>query len=980
MTGWSVMLRGIRYRPGRSLAVLLLAAFATTSAVLIPVYGRAAEQSVLTDGLRSAPAVSAALTVRAENMDEPSVGEVKASTERALREAPHLQQVLDRAVTSIESDIVHNGLRAKVAWRQGACTQLKVTGTCAIDAEQAVVSERSAAAAGLKIGDKLTVAPGKQVEITGLYVPTDASAVYWGNSVYFAHSTERLDAIITGAESDVPVAKSTVNITYPVKPEAVRLDDASQIRLELGTLGIALSNANLQVETALLSIVDNVSRDQAVLSRAVPVIAVPLLILALVVLVMTVVSVAAERSPELALARLRGFPQGRAAGFGLNETLFLIVLSAPLGLAAALATVELTARTVMAEGIHAELTWQAGAAAVAAVIVAVTAAWLATRRTFAQGVLTLLRRVPQRTRKRVAIFEAIAVTDALIGVAAAWRDRSAPEALLAPPALALVAGIIAGRLLQLWAGVRLRMARRKGRIPALLAGAQLSRRPGPARTAMVLTAAVALLAFSAATWDAAQAARARYADESLGAPTVYQVMAAHPEALEAAVAKADPSGRSMAVVRTDEQYGQGRVELIGVQSAKLSQVAVWKGMNQERLAALTTELQAGAGKPAAVGESLTLMVNASGLSEIPLRLGALVTVPGQAATVVWLGDLKAGPRDYSGPVPGCTTGSGCRFSGVVIGRSGGLTGAIRATLAISEAAPGARLDQASAWKAATDRNPTARVNISAGTPLNLTVESNGAGDVVVSYLDTPASLPVVLAGKVPGDGDTFTFPSLAEVSQSFTVIERSDRLPRAGSHALLFDLGLASRSASLSTSLADATDLRYEVWAAPDAPADLASKLTDQGVRLLSTLTVEKELDQLGRRAPALAWRLYLLAGIAAALLGVGVLWLSRRLGAAERRAELAALRATGVRPKTLRKAVRRERLTSLVLPLVLGLAAGTAAAVLMLTGVPLVTPGSVSTLDVWADLAPKAELAAIPVMLAAVVLTVLAGARGRLR
>ena len=67
MTGWSVMLRGIRYRSGRSLVVLFLAAFATLAAVLAPAYGRAAAQSVLTDAVRSAPPSATSLTISAES-------------------------------------------------------------------------------------------------------------------------------------------------------------------------------------------------------------------------------------------------------------------------------------------------------------------------------------------------------------------------------------------------------------------------------------------------------------------------------------------------------------------------------------------------------------------------------------------------------------------------------------------------------------------------------------------------------------------------------------------------------------------------------------------------------------------------------------------------------------------------------------------------------------------------------------------------
>ena len=66
MAGWTVVLRGIRYRSGRSLMVLILAGIATAATVLAPAYSRAAQQSVLSDGLRSAPADATSLQVRSD--------------------------------------------------------------------------------------------------------------------------------------------------------------------------------------------------------------------------------------------------------------------------------------------------------------------------------------------------------------------------------------------------------------------------------------------------------------------------------------------------------------------------------------------------------------------------------------------------------------------------------------------------------------------------------------------------------------------------------------------------------------------------------------------------------------------------------------------------------------------------------------------------------------------------------------------------
>jgi hypothetical protein len=89
----------------------------------------------------------------------------------------------------------------------------------------------------------------------------------------------------------------------------------------------------------------------------------------------------------------------------------------------------------------------------------------------------------------------------------------------------------------------------------------------------------------------------------------------------------------------------------------------------------------------------------------------------------------------------------------------------------------------------------------------------------------------------------------------------------------------------------------------------------------------------------------------------------------------MAALRATGVRAGALRRALRRERLVSLELPLVIGLATGLGSAMLMLPGLALVTANvTTPTLDMWAMLAPRADLAALPLALLAAILVVVAG------
>src|SRR4029453_14361638 len=95
------------------------------------------------------------------------------------------------------------------------------------------------------------------------------------------------------------------------------------------------------------------------------------------------------------------------------------------------------------------------------------------------------------------------------------------------------------------------------------------------------------------------------------------------------------------------------------------------------------------------------------------------------------------------------------------------------------------------------------------------------------------------------------------------------------------------------------------------------------GVQVLRTETIDGQLEQLARRAPALGLWLYLLAGGAAILLALGVVLLTAYVGVGGRLYELAARRVAGVRAGQLRRAVFREYRALLGLPLVVGLAAG---------------------------------------------------------
>ena len=993
------MLRGIRYRAGRSLVVFLLAAAATTAAVLAPVYARAAQQSVLTDGLRSAPGDATTLVVSAKGSAEDSdssfqdTDDIRQTLRPALAAQPALNNRVLHPVAAVDTDTTVTGrgepLAARLAYRDGACAHLRITGHCPTDAGQVTMSARSAAAHGVKVGDAISVHLGSpsaghdhRFVVTGVYRPEDSGEAYWGRTVYFAagHDPagggERLDAMFTNVQNDIRPEKSAVLATrleYPLDTSDIGLDDVTALRDSLEAFSTRVRGDDLDVDTALPAILTDAAADQRAIGRTAPVIAVPLLLLCWFVLFLLVASLTEERGPEIALAKLRGFPARAATRFGLGEALLLIAAATPVGLLAGYGLVEAAAHSVLAPGTAAQLRWPAFAAAGVALLGAVAAAVLAGRATVRRPVLALLRRVPARTRWHAGVAEGVVVALAAASLVAAVGDRSSPLALLAPPLLAVVAGIGTARVLGIWSRVRLAGARRRGKLVALLSSAQLSRRPGGQRVVVVVTVAVALLSFAATAWDVAAQARRDAAADALGASRVYTVAADHPDSLAAAVGRADPSGHTMAVARTSQRYGDGSIDLLGVQAARLPAVATWRGHDEAGMTALADRLSPKLAAQLPLSGGIGLTADVTQLPpRVTVRLAAVVSSPDASARPISLGPLVKGSHAYQAALP-AECGTGCRLTGLALSRE--VPGPDPMTVALTVRGLGtggkplaAGLDAPGRWRAGRHTGQAqVAVKPQPGPALELDVNAADASNVVFDYVDSPSVVPVVLAGPAPADdarADAFSFPGLAEQPLPFQVVARSPVLPRTGGHGIMFDLDAGVRAAQRASGLADNDTFRYEVWAAPGAPADLGTRLARNGVEVLRTETLDGYLQQLGRRAPALGLWLYLLAGAAAILLAVGVVLLTAYVGVQGRLYELAALRVAGIRPSVLRRALLREYRLLLGGPLLVGLIAGVAGAVVMLPGVPLVTVGATQ-----ADVSYRPGPGALP---AAVLLSVL--------
>ena len=227
-----------------------------------------------------------------------------------------------------------------------------------------------------------------------------------------------------------------------------------------------------------------------------------------------------------------------------------------------------------------------------------------------------------------------------------------------PALLAVVAGIITARLLGLWsrtAGPTTRAAR-PGAGPARPRPA-VPPSAGPA-VIVVVTVAVALLSFAATAWDVAAQARRDVAADTVGADRVVQVGAAHPAALVAAVAAADPTATPCRWYGRPSATATRTVELVGVQSRPAGRRRGLAGSRPGR--GRKTRRQAATAAGAAAGSRRLRRGRRDRRAACPARsrLAAVVAPAGEPARTVSLGALVDGLAPLPRPArraarPGC---------------------------------------------------------------------------------------------------------------------------------------------------------------------------------------------------------------------------------------------------------------------------------------------------------------------------------------
>jgi hypothetical protein len=936
----AVLLSMLRARWAQAVTVFLLSVVATAAAVAGPVALSAVDHAVVRNEVADATTAERSLMLNgAVDPSDPGGSSafqsftnlvtiygfhtVEAGELRAFGPVPTGNPSLTVSGTS------------RVAFRDELCQHLViVSGRCLAGPLDIVVGSDTAKRRKLQAGQQIDLQAEKATPtgqlvpdgavgtftIAGIYTPRDPSEPYWGSQAYFPMLADgtRDETLFVSPETfdliDHKLGLMTADSLAPPSAFAPDRLDALADDVAQAESNAQLNSNGFTLDTGIPALLARIRQGEDVAGQLVPVAFLPLVALSWFVIFLAVGDGVAARRHELGLVNLRGVRVVRRWWLALGETVVMIVLGAPIGYLLGYAVVSLVARARLGDSAGTTLNGAELPYAALALFGALAVALLSQRRALREPVSRLLRGVVRsRGAWQSTVVEAALVVLAVLGVV---ELRGAGGglfgvSLLVPGLVVVGVSLVIARVFVPIAGVAARWALRRGRLGLGLAAVQIARRPGSQRLFTLLSVAVGLLAFVAASLSVAGQARNERAGVTVGAAGVLTVARVSPAQLIDATHKVDPAGTwAMAVVQLEQSDG-GAPPVLAVDSGRLARVADWQAGFGASAAALAAKLRPSSPQSLVLrspgytvdierGQPFSLVdTNGDGIpdapappSPIPIPLTFTFESLVDGSPVVSTLDVSSGRHTYTASTPDCV--KGCRLTGfnASAGAGTGLTITIYGmTSDGGDVIPASALAKRARWRGIG----TTRLVVGDSLEASVSETNFESGDLTVYTVDSPVPVPVYATDGlfVPGgitgvDGQSVAVRSAGTVAM----------LPRLGTTGILVDLDYLQH-VSLSTVAQD----DGEVWLGPTAPADAVQRLRKAGLSIMDETSVADTRAALDRSGPALALRFHAVAAVLSIGLAIGGFWLAAAVDRRRRAEDLAALRRQGLRRRTVGRA-----------------------------------------------------------------------------
>jgi putative ABC transport system permease protein len=967
-------LRGLAHRRGSTLLILAVALVAAAAAATGPTYYAAAKTSILHDAVHRGSVLdrgfeattTGALSGLVATLQGEVGGQLSAELGPAAARrlfAPPIEDLEGTGVWSTSQTTI------PVDWRAGICAHVQIRGSCPTAAGQVMASQPLARQYSLHLGERLRVSGWVPLTLTGIYRIPDVSQDYWfgRGPTYFpmelgpasdnavsGATSETLDALFTSQATmaAAPVtAQGTGVLDYPLIAGHVTQADVPRLQSGIEAL---VNSAQLELDqvpvgTGIPGTFAAIEASWRTVLVPIWLITAQLVTVSWLLLFLAVTDAVEARGPEIALAKLRGRGRWRTLAFGLSEPATLLIIALPLGVLVSLPATAALGSLLLRPGTPVSVppaAWLAAAVVTAGGLIAVI---IAGRKTLRRPVVEQWRRAGRQAADRGWVVDAILLTAAaggLIDLAVNGEissTRPSVLSLLVPGLLGLAVAVVASRLLPLACRATFPRTGRRGSVSTYLAVRHIARRPGGVRTTIVLATAFALAAFAAAAWSVNHNNNHLLAYTDVGAPTVLTVTTPAGKDLGAIVDRADPGGTQAAVV--DEfvslTSGSAGTVILAVDPQRFAHVAFWgRGFSAEPLQTLAAKLDPPAPAPVSVtGSAMRMTVNVGHLSQPGEQLYANVTT---GASPVSLGTLPThGTVTLTGSLVGCPCVLQSIYlqpSGANISRTAPVSGSVtltglayRGPAGWSAARPGL-FTSAAAWMPGDSFSPP-DVLLATTAGLGWTFDTTSAPKAAPTLISVnrPYPMPALApAGMISGRGSLFQGVGLDGAPLPVRIVAPVAAVPGAPANGFIVDRRYAELAAGQNMPQA-----QQQVWLAAGAQSLIEPRLLAAGVRVTSVASAASAAALLGRQGPALASVLFLADAAAAALLAAGAAILGLYLSARRRRYEYAALAASGVSYRALRRAVLLELAVVLGYGTVVGIATGLAAAAMALRAVP---------------------------------------------
>jgi hypothetical protein len=939
--------------------MLLVAIGAVAAGTFGPIYLNETDHSVLLSTLRSAPAANTGITLIPTQRRDPLERLLRASAAvTPAFGATYFGAPIITADLGVTSASTSNGqlYQSDLVARTGVCGHLQfASGGCPTTTSSVAVSTRSAHALGLETGDRLTLSVARSrtpvsLTISGLFRPGHAAAGYWWGENFLAfgqgNSTSKplLDDFFADRATVLaasPPGQVALMAQRPLMTDALTPENAGSFEHTLSGLeSRSASRHGVGVSSQVVTLLDQAAGNEHTAGTIVIVVDLQLVLLSLLVLYFVAARTADARESDVRLAELRGFAPTDAAVVALLEPLTVLGVAVPIGIVVAWLGALLATPHLFVDAVTPTIGPLAVGAGLLSFAAGVLATVLGARR------LIFRRRAGRHGSGGPAVALAVdAVAIALAGVAfvevavagVSNGSRTDPLAAFAPGLLAFGVGVLAARLLPLTSRWAIALTRHSRRVGTALAVRRLGRRAELSRHVVLISLAVGLAVFAVAGWAVARRNQSIRAGFDVGASRALLVQVPPGVDFLSAVRHADP-GKTKAMAVVIERAPDGVV--LAVDSKRLADVASWPSTLSPKGVRSIGRLLTPPSAPALTVSGalrVTVDVDDDGTpapAPAPELQAVVFDDSFQTVSTVDLGPLQADNHLYQASLAGDCSPS-CRLVNLavtwtppdndpeqIVTVGFGVTQIADRPDGGSWSVVPAHLDNSRDW----DGNAGVRIaSRRSGLTVAAILNADGAPGTF-GPADVPAPLPAVMTG--PGttavglDGSTITVRPVVSVSA----------LPVIGNNngGAMVDLPDVERLQS--GPMMDATP---EVWLAPGPDQQIISRLRGDGITVVDVRSLAAAVTVLSKSGVSLAFVLFLLAAIVAAILAVGSTIFSVSVTARRRIVELASLRAVGIETKTLRRSLALEQFLVLGTGVVAGAAAGLIATAVALPSIP---------------------------------------------